>query len=54
MFEYLLYAEISCSNASEMMDRIRDHQALSDIVKTELLEVIQEVAPPGCSWDAND
>ena len=51
MFEFLLYANISCTNAAEMLDRIREHENISNHAKEELIETIQE-ATPECDWDA--
>lgn len=51
MFEFLLYANISCINAAEMLDRIRENENISDHIKVELIETIQE-ATPHCDWDA--
>ena len=52
MLDMLLYADISCTDAASMMDRIRKHQDLPEIAKTELVEVIQE-ATPDCDWECN-
>jgi len=53
MFELLLYAELSCSDASELIQKVQDNINVDNIIKVELVEVIQE-ASPKCLWDAND
>ena len=53
MFELLLYAELSCPDASEMIQKIQDNSNINNMIKVELIEVIQE-ASPKCPWDAND
>ena len=53
MFELLLYSNISCSGAIDIIDRINLHEHMDEAVKAELIEVVQE-ATPDCPWDAND
>ena len=53
MFELLLYADMKCADAADMIRRIHAHDYMSNEVKVELVEVLQE-ATPHCSWDAND
>ena len=53
MFELLLYTDINCVDAADMISRLNAHEHLSNAVKVELVEVIQEAAPD-CPWDAND
>ena len=53
MFELLLYADINCTDATDIVRRIDAHQNMSNEVKVELIEVVQE-ATPHCPWDAND
>ena len=53
MFELLLYAELSCSDASELIQKLQDNVNIDNIIKVELVEVIQE-ASPKCPWDAHD
>ncbi|AYR01930.1 hypothetical protein [Synechococcus phage S-E7] len=53
MFELLLYTDINCVDAADIIRRIDAHQNMSDQVKVELIEVVQE-ATPHCPWDAND
>ena len=53
MFEILLYSDIKCTDAADMIRRIDAHQHMSNKIKVELVEVIQE-ATPHCPWDAND
>ena len=53
MFELLLYTDISCIDAADMISRINAHENMSNAVKADLVEVVQEAAPD-CPWDAND
>ena len=53
MFELLLYANLNCSDASDMISRIKSSDSMSKISRVEVIEVIQE-ATPECKWDAND
>ena len=53
MLELLLYANIACVDAIDMVDRLNAHEGMSEAVKAELVEVFQE-ATPHCPWDAND
>ena len=53
MFEFLLYSNIACVDAVEIVDRINAHEHMTAAIKTELIEVVQE-ASSECPWDAND
>tara|TARA_B100002019_G_scaffold20980_1_gene15974 strand:- start:1489 stop:1650 length:162 start_codon:yes stop_codon:yes gene_type:complete len=53
MFEFLLYSQMTCVDAIEIIDRINAHDHMSAAIRTELIEVVQE-ATPHCPWDAND
>ena len=53
MFELLLYSNISCAGAIDIIDRIKSHEHMDATVQVELIEVVQE-ATPDCPWDAND
>ena len=53
MFELLLYSNISCAGAVDIIDRINAHELMDPAVKVELIEVVQE-ATPDCDWDAHD
>ena len=53
MLELLLYADLNCKDAADMLDRIADHDQLTKQAKIELIETIQEYTPH-CPWDAND
>ena len=53
MFEFLLYSQMACVDAIEIIDRINAHDHMSAAIRTELIEVVQE-ASPECPWDAND
>ena len=51
MFDLLLYAEISCTDLTDMLNRLEASDAMNDQVKAELVEVLRE-ATPHCPWDA--
>ena len=53
MFDLLLYADINCTDAAEIVRRLDAHEHMSNEIKVELVETIQE-ATPHCPWDAND
>ena len=53
MFELLLYSDINCTDAADIISRLNAHENMNNQVKVELVEVIQE-ATPECPWDAND
>ena len=39
---FLLYTTINCIDAADMIGRLNAHEGMSDAVKAELVEVIQE------------
>ena len=53
MFETLLYATMSCTDAAEILNRVKVHDDLDSVIKNELVVTIKE-ATPQCDWDAND
>jgi len=53
MFEFLLYAGISCSDVNAMILRIQNHDDFNKKVKLELVETVKESVPE-CDWGAND
>ena len=53
MFELLLYANIACQDASDMISRVRENDNVSKLIQTEVIETLKE-ATPECNWDAND
>ena len=53
MIEVLLYAKINCSDAAGIVERIKRHEEMTEIVKEELVVTLKE-ATPHCPWDAND
>ena len=53
MYEVYLIATMACSDAADIISRINADQYVSNEIKAELIEVIQE-STPECSWDAND
>ena len=53
MFELLLYSQMACVDAVDVIDRINKHEHMEAAVRAELIEVVKE-ATPECPWDAND
>ena len=53
MIGLLLSIDLSCSDATDIIGRIRNHLDLDVKLKNELILPIKE-ATPYCSWDAND
>ena len=53
MIELLLYANIACQDASDMISRVRANDNVSQFIQTEVIETLKE-ATPECNWDAND
>ena len=53
MFEILLYVNIACQDAADMISRVKANEDMSKIVKTEIVETLKE-ATTHCKWDAHD
>ena len=53
MFELLLYVDMNCTDASDIVRRVNDHEDMQSVVKNEIILTIKE-ATPHCPWDAND
>ncbi|MEK9912438.1 MAG: hypothetical protein VW580_00825 [Flavobacteriaceae bacterium] len=53
MIEFLLYASMTCTDASELLARVRQHDNVSELIKQEVIETVKE-STPHCKWDAND
>ena len=53
MFELLLYADLNCIDASDIIRRVDDHEHMQSVIKDEIILTIKE-ATPHCPWDAND
>ena len=53
MFEFLLYASMTCIDAYDLISRIEVNENVSELIRTEVVETIKE-ATPHCNWDAND
>lgn len=53
MLEALLYANLSCTDVVDVLDRIKAHKNIDSVVKSELVVTLKE-ATPHCDWDAND
>ena len=53
MIEFLLYASMSCQDATKMIGRIQKITYMSSDQVEEVIEVIRN-STPECSWDEND
>tara|TARA_Y100000592_G_scaffold35269_1_gene55993 strand:- start:1343 stop:1504 length:162 start_codon:yes stop_codon:yes gene_type:complete len=53
MIDLLLYATITCEDATDIVQRVKAHEDMLDVIKNEIVLTIQE-ATPECPWDAND
>ena len=53
MIEVLLYANLNCIDAANLIGRVKADNNMSKIIKTEIVETIKD-ATPHCKWDAND
>jgi|TARA_R100000030_G_scaffold65878_1_gene50170 hypothetical protein len=53
MLELLLYSNIHCIDAVEMIQRIEANKNVDKVIRTEVIETLKE-ATPECNWDAND
>ncbi len=53
MLELLLYSTIHCTDAADMISRVRANDSVSELIQTEVIETLKD-ATPECNWDAND
>ena len=53
MIDLLLYASLSCQDASVIIGRAKAHEDMSKVIQTEIVQTIKE-STPHCEWDAND
>ena len=53
MIEFLLYASMSCEDATKMIGRVQKITYMSRDQVEEVIEVIRD-STPECSWDEND
>ena len=53
MIELLLYSGIACTDAADMISRVRANDSVNKLIQTEVVETLKE-ATPQCDWDAND
>ena len=53
MIELLLYASMTCTDASDLISRVEVNDIVSEVIQTEVIETIKD-ATPHCNWDAND
>jgi len=53
MIEILLYANLNCIDAANLIGRVKADDNMSKIIRTEIVETIKD-ATPHCKWDAND
>ena len=53
MFELLFYSGIVCTDAADIISRVRANDSVSELVQIEVIETLKE-STPECNWDAND
>ena len=53
MFELLLYSTIHCTDAADIISRVKANDNVNKLIRTEVIETVKE-ATPECNWDAND
>ena len=53
MIEFLFYSGIACTDAADMISRVRANDSVNKLIQTEVVETLKE-ATPECKWDAND
>ena len=53
MFELLLYTSIECTDAARILDGVKKHPELTNVIKKEIIVELKR-ATPECKWDAND
>jgi hypothetical protein len=53
MIELLLYTNLNCKDASDIISRVKSHEDMSNVTRTELVETLRD-STPHCKWDAND
>ncbi len=51
MLPILIATSLSCSDAQELVDKMRTYR-VADEVKSEMIQIVKEETP-GC-WDAHD
>ena len=51
MLPFLIATSLSCSDAQELVDKMRTYR-VADEVKSEMIQIVKEETP-GC-WDAHD
>ena len=53
MIDWLLSANLSCSDASDIIRRVRQKNSMNKLIANEIVLTLKE-STPHCSWDAND
>ena len=51
MIPFLIATSLSCSDAQELVDKMRTYK-VDDETRSEMIQIVKEETP-GC-WDAND
>ena len=52
MIPFLLATSLSCSEAQELVDKMRSYN-VEDEIKSEMIQIVKSEASKDC-WDAND
>ena len=53
MIDLFLYLSMHCSDATDLISRIRANDNVSQVIQAEVIETLKD-ATPECNWDAND
>ena len=52
MLPFLIATSLSCSEAQELVDKMRTYN-VEEETKSEMIQIVKDEAPKDC-WDAND
>ena len=52
MIPFLIASSLTCSEANELVDKMRAYKVEDDL-KSEMIQIVKSEAPKDC-WDAND
>ncbi len=53
MIDFYFYANLVCSDAFKLVEKIKIHENLPPVAKVDLVDTVKESSPE-CNWDAND
>jgi hypothetical protein len=53
MIDLFLSTNLKCEDAVKIIERIKKHEEMNNIIKQEIIVTLKESIPE-CKWDAND